>query len=305
MNKRIIAVLSVLIVVLSASFAGCGKKVTQEDKTTTDSDKIVLNGDYEDIPEGSEIVIGADGQSYLVDGDGNSVVYEAPSAYVIPNANPVPVTPSSQTTKPTVTTAKPTTTIKVIPSTTTTTTTSQQEGIIKTLTPLRIEGYNDSEARAKLTNSNFDHLDVKFVDGKDNDWLFEFHKGAYGSSTVGCEAGFYTRQSSNNGYKKVSDQAGIVCKAQLYNGDNRITGFSETSVNSGWRYSFVNGGAKTSDLAMIVSVKLNFERMDAFTDALEEMGFAEGSTSSTRNIKNYSVVAPEETGKPYVVTFVW
>lgn len=306
MNKRLIAFSGVLIIVLSVAFSGCNKKVTQEDTSTTKDDKIVLNGGYEGIPEDSQIVVGSDGQSYLVDGEGNSVVYEAPSAYVIPNNNlpPVPSSTTTTTTKP-----KPSTTIKVIPSTAATKpTTSQQEGIVKELTSLRREGYNDSDVSARLTGYNADVLRVKFVDGKNTDWLFEFHKGVYGSSTVGCEVGFYSRLDSNNGYKKISDQAGIVCSAQLYNGDNRIAGFSDASVNSGWRYSFASGGlsgAKPSDLALIATIKLNFERMDSFTDALEELGFTEGSTSSSKIAKKYSVKAPEKAGELYAVTLVW
>lgn len=302
MNKRIIAVLGVLIVVLSASLAGCGKKVTQEEKTTTDSGKIILDGTFDDIPEGSEIVIGNDGQSYLVDGEGNSVVYEAPSAYVIPNSPTPGITPpqaaSSTTAAPT---KKPPTTIRVIPSTTL----SQKENVVNELSILRRSVNSDNSVRATLSNTNFATLLISAEKADDSGWRFEIHKGSYGSSTVGCEVAFYKNRRLDN----------FKCKAELYNGENKITSFDENCSKTGWKYSFVNSGISVTDpanLTMRVVVELETEQqMLVFTSVLEDnYGFVENSTgkegnSPYRNKGNYSVNGPTEERDSYEVIFVW
>lgn len=93
-KKRLVALLCAFVLVFTSAFAGCANKVTFKETPTKADDKIVIGESYDDIPDDSEIVIGEDGQSYLVDGEGNSVVYEAPSAYVVPTQAPV-VNPSS------------------------------------------------------------------------------------------------------------------------------------------------------------------------------------------------------------------
>lgn len=310
MNKRIIAILGILIIVLSTVFVGCGKKITKEDVTTTDDGKIKLNGGYEDIPAGSQIVVDANGDSYLVDGEGNSIVYNAQTEYVIPDVpvTPVQIDPSSTTTRST--TKKP---IPTIPSSTEPSTTAPQyQDVIKTMSAYRNRSDSNAGVKGKLGDAaDFKTLSIKFDEseyGGKNSFRIELHKGVYGTSTVGCELGVYVLRDESY-FGAVGESENISGSAQLYNSKSgsKVTQFGESKT--GWHYSFINASPVNSDeLVMVATLKLNELRMDALTDELEEHGFVSGVTGGStpyKNKGNYSV--SEISGKKgmYEVTLVW
>ena len=75
-KTRYIALLCSFIIVFSVVLTGCGsvKKITQK-KSAGSSDEIQI-GQGNDILEGpTQIVVGDDGQSFIVDNNGHSVVY--------------------------------------------------------------------------------------------------------------------------------------------------------------------------------------------------------------------------------------
>lgn len=293
MNKKILAMLSAFILVFGVAFSGCGQKVVYEKPKTTESGKIKING-FEDIPDGSEIVIGDDGQSYLVDGEGNSVIYEAPTYAQIPD-NSTTTTTTTTTTKKKDPPKQPT----IIEPSTTTTTLSEIENVKKILSENRGTG---EKLISAFANSNQNRLGIKFFDGN-TDWLVELHKGSYGNSTIGCEMGIYTRQDGT--FKKISDSQKVIGSFELYDkvAEKSVLTIGAQSRNIGWIYGLKEGklpNSSASNLAMVC--KISFPSMklaDAFMDSLEDNGFAEGDVSHNTN-KRFSC---DESGK--VVSFVW
>ena len=260
-RNRLIAFLCAFTLVAGIAFSGCAKRVKFDDSKTTTDGRVTL-GAFDDIPEGSEIVIGADGQSYLVDGEGNSVVYEPPTAYVIPGVPATnPVNTTTTTTKPT---TKPT--IKTIPTKKTTeSTTSPQDAVIAKLKTMRMYGKNTDGYGA-------DKLYIEFED-EGKQWLVEFHKGGYGSSTVGCEIGVYKDEDAKSVFVKESDSDKILSSAKLYSGRNEVASFGTSSQSIAWRYSFKNA-APSGKYTVIAKVSFPTTLMaDAFMDALDENGF--------------------------------
>lgn len=270
-SKKLIALLCSFILVFTTTMSGCAKKVKyNENKPKTDG-KIKIGDSYEDIPEDAEIVVGEDGKSYIVDGEGNSMVYDAPTAYVVANNGTTAATTTTTTKKTT------TTTVKVIPSTTTTTTTSQQDSVIESLLSVRKIGYEEPTGLSKY-DTNVMH--VKFQDMED-EWLIEFHKGTYGTQTIGCEIGMYKRSSSDSPFKKITEIENIASGASLFNGSSKVAGFASSKIGIGWRYDFVKGSVDNpKELVMTADITFPTSGMaNAFMDALEDRGFTEGDIS--------------------------
>lgn len=280
MNKRLIAVLSILIVVLSAVFTGCGERIAIEnDTSTTDDGKIRLDGNFEDIPAGSQIVVDSNGQSYLVDGEGNSVVYNPLSPHVIPNVN----VQTTSSTKVTVSTSKKTTT------TTTTTTTAQKDGVIAALNTHRTRSGSDEEVNKALTGENIQSLSIDFGEN-----CIELHKGTYGSTTSGCEVGLYKSGALTN------DKDVTVSDIILYNGGKTVDGTSEKKT-SYWNNIF-NG--KQSNMALSFNVTVKEDEMNSFCDALENSGFEEHNVKvDNLDGKHYKVNDPENGQR--TISVVW
>lgn len=299
MNKKLLAMLSVFILVFGVAFSGCGKKVVYEKPKTTESGKIKIDG-FEDIPEGSEIVIGDDGQSYLVDGEGNSVVYQAPSGYVIPNVPDTSFTTSTtaSTTKKETPKPKPPTVV-IEPSTTTTTTLSEMENIKKLLSENRGTG---AKSIAAFANCNQNRLGIKFSDGS-SDWLVELHKGSYGAKTIGCEMGFYINNDGT--FRKVPDSEKVIGSVELYDrvSEKTILTIEPQNRNTGWIYGLKEGtlpNSNVSNLAMVCNITFPNARLaDAFMESLEGNGFIYADVSRNTE-KRYSC---DETHKN--VSFVW
>lgn len=298
--KKSLALLSAFIIVFTASFSGCAKKVTYKEKTTKADDKIVIGQDFadEDIPDDAEIVVGEDGQSYLVDDEGNSIVYEAPSAYVIPGQPVTVADPTTFPTKTTTTTKKTTTTTK---KTTTTTTKAEKDVVYDTLRSQRTSGFVTPKG---ISNYNTDTLRVKFENN--GMWLLELHKGSYGSKTIGGEAGLYYRTSTDTGYTKVNSSDEMKMSMTIWQYatlDGEPKELLSTSGETWWLAKFQNGTLSGSEpYTLVMKLTISFPTaamMEAFADELEfTKGFEYGS--------NVSVKTPEKyTNDGNSITLIW
>ena len=106
-KTRYIALLCSFIIVFSVVLTGCGsvKKITQK-KSAGSSDEIQI-GQGNDILEGpTQIVVGDDGQSFIVDNNGHSVVYnpnQSGNKYTASNITPSNTAPNASTNRQTTT----------------------------------------------------------------------------------------------------------------------------------------------------------------------------------------------------------
>lgn len=297
-RKRTVALLCAFVLVFSTALSGCAKKVKFEEQTTTKDNKIKINTIDMEIPDGSSIVVGDDGQSYLVDGEGNSVVYEAPSAYVIPDVGGNTTTTTTKTTKKT-TTKKTTTTT----TTTTQPTTSQQSKVYDVLS--RKRPYNIVEYMTDdLPNYNVNSIEIGFEDGP-RSWLIKFYKGQYDSSTIGCESCIYTKPSGNSSYKKADDEFVMNVNMTMWqmSGGDCIKTTNGISKNSWWVYNFEQGkleGKNPKNLALKCDITLKSGKtLELFVEALENNGFTEGSSAEKYQDAGKYIVNGQ------TVTFVW
>lgn len=308
-KTRITALISALIFVFSLVLSGCsnGKDIESPEKTTEKKDVINIGEGDPTIPPDSQIVIGDDGQSYLVDSEGNSIVYNhyyqnpvTPQPNTLPANTPgTPEESTSSTTKPTVPT---------LPSSTESTT-----SIFNMLSSKRSVGYNKATASsAAIPDSYLDTLRVYFT-YNNKDWLIEFWKGEYGKTHVGGEVGIYTNGTPSStgtaqldasiGEAKVFNAAGhsdrLNCSVQLWqyvkSTDPEPISIASTAMKVCQRnYGFKEGVLENVKYrsTIVMSVKIEFPTLDMrdlFTFALDEKGFKEASTSSYKDFERYYV----------------
>lgn len=318
---RLLALLCSFIFVFSLVLSGCSsvKKITKPagDK---DKDDIINIGDgYGEIPDDWQIVVGSDGQSYLVDGEGNSVIYNPTSAYIDPNAITTTVT-TPVATNPVIpelpTKPEPTT------ESTTTTTTTTKLNVYNALAIQRRFGFNKAyDNLAGLANFYLDTIRVYFTyNGRD--WLIELWKGEYAMASVGCEIGYYynDRASSDvNGrldwsvaekkhFKSVGDEDAMYTSMELWQYVKSTDPEPVKRIDFGrrlcwWAADFENAVLEKhmDRTSLIMRGSIEFpttEMRDLFTEGLDERGFKEASTSSYENTERYSV-----SGKK--VTVMW
>ncbi|MBR0349073.1 MAG: DUF4474 domain-containing protein [Clostridia bacterium] len=308
-KTRITALISALIFVFSLVLSGCsnGKDIESPEKTTEKKDVINIGEGDPTIPPDSQIVIGDDGQSYLVDSEGNSIVYNhyyqnpvTPQPNTPPSNTPgVPEESTSSTTKPTVPT---------LPSSTESTT-----SIFNLISSKRSVGYNKATASsAAIPDSYLDTLRVYFT-YNNKDWLIEFWKGEYGKAHVGGEVGIYTNSTPSStgtdylhasiGEAKVFNAAGhsdrLNCSVQLWqyvkSTDPEPISIASTAMKVCQRnYGFKEGVLENVKYrsTIVMSAKIEFptlDMLDLFTFALDEKGFQEASTSSYKDVERYYV----------------
>lgn len=308
-KTRITALISALIFVFSLVLSGCsnGKDIESPEKTTEKKDVINIGEGDPTIPPDSQIVIGDDGQSYLVDSEGNSIVY---NHYYQNPVTPQPNTPSADTQgtpeESTSSTTKPT--VPTLPTSTEPTT-----SIFDLLSSKRSVGYNKATASsAALPDSYLDTLRVYFT-YNNKDWLIEFWKGEYGKTHVGGEVGIYTngtpsstgtsQLSASEGEAKVFNAAGhserLNCSVQLWqyvkSTDPEPISIASTAMKVCQRnYGFKEGVLENVKYrsTIVMSAKIEFPTLDMrdlFTFALAEKGFQEASTSSYKDVERYYV----------------
>ncbi len=308
-KTRITALISALIFLFSLVLSGCsnGQDIESPEKTTEKKDVINIGEGDPTIPPDSQIVIGDDGQSYLVDSEGNSIVY---NHYYQNPVTPQPNTPPANTPgapeESTSSTTKPT--VPTLPSSTESTT-----SIFNLISSKRSVGYNKATASSvALPDSYLDTLRVYFT-YNNKDWLIEFWKGEYGKTYVGGEVGIYTNAtpsstgtaplSSSIGETKVFNAAGhddrLNCSVQLWQYVKSTNPEPISIVSTSMKVCQRNYGFKEGVIenpnnrsTIVMSAKIEFPTLDMlelFTNALAEKGFNEASTSSYKDVERYSV----------------
>ncbi len=316
---RLLALLCAFIFVFSLVLSGCSsvKKITKPDGNTNKNDIINIGDGYGDIPDDWQIVVGSDGQSYLVDGEGNSVVYNPTSAYfttTTPIKAPInnPDTPTPDVTpdlpiKPEPT-PEPTPEPESEPSSTTT-----KLNVYNALAIQRRFGFNKAyDNLAGLANFYLDTIRVYFTyNGRD--WLIELWKGEYAMASVGCEIGYYYNDrpsSDENGrldwsvaekkhFKAVGDEDAMYTSMELWQYVKSTDAEPVKRINFGrrlcwWAADFENAVLENhrDRTALVMRGSIEFptnEMRDLFIEGLEERGFKEGSTSSYNTTERYEV----------------
>lgn len=288
---RYIALFCAFVIVFSTVLSGCStKKVEFKETTTTGNDMIKIDLDT------AEISTNEDGQSFLVDGEGNSVVYDATSTYVIPNNDVVivPTLPSSSSKSSTTkSTAKKTakSIITVTDPPTTEPTTSQQKKVYDILAKKRAFDISDNNyIKTDLPEYKVEKLNIDF-NSKDN-WRISLIKGRYDTNTVGGEVCLY--KSTGDGYKRVDDEDRKEISITMWQqiNDESYNDSVLPTTRSWWLTNFQNGKLyENSTDSLIMKVTIDFKTAgmcEAFCEALESKGFEYGSTSSYRNKGMYS-----------------
>ena len=317
-KTRYIALLCSFIIVFSIVLTGCGsvKKITLK-KPANSSDEIQI-GTNSDVLEGpTQIVVSDDGQSYIVDNNGHSVVYnpnQSGNKYTASNITPSNATPSASTNRQTTTkriTTKRTTTI-------TEATTATPSNVYNALAPQRKFGFNGGyDWGSKFVNFYLSTIRIYFT-YNDKDWLIELWKGEYAMATVGCEVGFYYRDHNQTAldtfgpnnllYKSVEDQDAMPVSMKLWQYEKAADSTPVQKIDYGkrncwWAADFETGVLEKhrdqTTLVMVATIDFPTDKMmNLFIDGLEEEGFKEGSINNYHNVERYSV-----SGK--TVTICW
>lgn len=316
-RTRYIALLCLFIFVFSLVLTGCGsvKKIVRN-KASGDGDEIQVGSGSEILEGPTQIVVGENGQSYIVDQNGHSVVYNNPTksggAY-------------SQSAVSTQTTKKPTSGSSTnsgsgsgsgsvrttVPTTKKTTTeqTSSPNAVYNALAPQRKFGFNKLyDKGAQWVNFYLQTIRCYFT-YNNKDWLVELWKGEYAMATVGCEVGFYNREHNqalleNPGpewlhYGSAGDEDAMPVSMKLWQ-YKKSTDSTPTQMidygerNCWWAADFETGVLEKhrdqTTLIMIATIDFQTQRMaELFTDQLDKKGFREGSINSYNNYDRYSV----------------
>lgn len=306
-KTRLLALLSAFIFVFSLVLSGCsfGNKLEKPNIKAGKNDIIdIVTDNQGGMSEYSQIVIGADGQSYLVDGEGNSVLYNPVSTYTVTD----PSSSSSSTTSSKVQNPVTLPTIAPLP-----TSSSSKTEVYNALAIQRKFGFNKAyDNFAGLANFYLDTIRVYFT-YDEKDWLIELWKGEYAMASVGCEIGFYYNDkpsSSSNGplaasvgekkhFKAVEDKDAMYCSMELWQYVKSTDAEPVKRIDFGrrrcwWAASFENGVLeKHSDRTSLVmrgTIEFpTYEMMELFVEGLEERGFVEGSTSTYKNVERFTV----------------
>lgn len=317
-KTRYIALLCSFIIVFSIVLTGCGsiKKITQK-KSANGSDEISIGPGGEVLEGPTQIVVDDNGQSYIVDEEGHSVIYNNPtqsggsySASKINSGNTVSTkatTKKSETTKRT-TTKKASTEEK----------TSSPSQVYNALAAQRKFGFNKLyDHGAQWVNFYLQTIRCYFT-YDDKDWLIELWKGEYAMATVGCEVGFYNREHNQAlldrpgpdylHYPAVGDEDAMPVSMKLWQYEKSTDATPVQKINytkrrCWWAADFETGVLEKhrdqTTLVMIATIDFPTEKMmNLFLDQLDGKGFKEGSISSYNDYDRYSV-----SGK--TVTICW
>ena len=308
-NIRATALLLAFMIAFGSVLSGCGiRKVTHKGGSSEAStDGIIHIGDSGAQLEGeTEIVVGSDGQSYLVDGEGNSIVYDA----VYPNGNSGSVAQRTITTTTTAKVNKATTTAKPQQPTTTkkpeTPTTTKQDIrsiLVKNRQYADNSAFTPDPALRGLSTCRI------YLEYNGNYLMIQLWKGSYGSDKVGCEMGLFSAPVNETNEKlfeknpneikfsRASDEA-IDMKIVLYHGSEKLT---QASIENGtWVYALTDGSS-SSDLRMACTMpSLTKKLTRAIANALAEKGFDNDGTGKSADELNRSYSASENS-----IAFSW
>lgn len=316
-KTRYIALLCSFIFVFSLVMTGCGsvKKITKK-STSTGGDEIQI-GQGDGILEGpTQIVVGDDGQSYIVDNEGHSVIYNSNQSGGSYSASQINTTakPNTSTNSGANSTQRPITTKKPATTATTKVTTTQAtpKSVYNALAYQRKFGFNKFyDMGAMFVNFYLQTIRAYFTyDNKD--WLIELWKGEYAMATVGCEVGFYYREHNQNlldtvgadylHYNSVEDEDTMPVTMKLWQYEKstdetpvlKIDYKRNTTPYHWWAADFETGVLEThrdqTTLVMVATIEFPTTKMrDLFTEQLDNKGFREGSINAYHNVDRYDV----------------
>ncbi len=308
-STRYIALLCSFIIVFSIVLTGCSsiKKISKNKSASGNGDEIQLGQNDVNLDGPTQIVVGEDGQSYIVDNEGHSVIYNNPtqsggqySASQIATSSTAQKTNATKTT----TTQKATTTKR-----TTTEATSTPNQVYNRLAAQRKFGFNKGyDIGAQFVNFYLSTIRIYFTyDNKD--WLIELWKGEYAMATVGCEVGYYYREHNQNAldilgaenllYKSVEDDDAMYTSMKLWQYEKSTDETPKQKINytrrnCWWAADFETGVLENhrdqTTLVMVATIEFPTAKMrDLFTEQLENEGFREGSVNDYHNVERFAV----------------
>lgn len=325
-KTRYIALLCSFIIVFSIVMTGCGsvKKITKK-STSAGGDEIQI-GQGDGILEGpTQIVVGDDGQSYIVDNEGHSVIYNSSNSGSLYSQSSVTANTknnsnsngssnnsssnNSNNNSGQNSTPKPTPTPTPNPDEGKEETPKTPEAVYNAVAPQRKFGFNKGyDYLAPVMNFYLQTIRAYFTyDNKD--WLIELWKGEYAMATVGCEVGFYYREHNQSlldtvgadwlPYKSVKDEDAMPVSMKLW---QYVKATDETPVmkidyskrNCWWAADFETGVLEKhrdqTTLVMVATIDFPTTKIrDLFTEQLDNKGFREGSINAYHNVDRYDV----------------
>ena len=313
-KTRYIALLCSFIFVFSLVMTGCGsvKKITKK-STSAGGDEIQI-GQGDGILEGpTQIVVGDDGQSYIVDNEGHSVIYNSNQSGGSYSASQINTTakPNTSSNSGTNSTQRPITTKKPATTATTKVTTTQAtpSSVYNSLAYQRKFGFNKYyDMGAMFVNFYLQTIRAYFTyDNKD--WLIELWKGEYAMATVGCEVGFYYREHNQNLldtvgadyllYKSVENEDAMPVSMKLWQYEKStdstpVMKIDYSKRNCWWAADFETGVLEKhrdqTTLVMVATIDFQTTKMrDLFAEQLDKKGFLEGTLDGYNNVDRYSV----------------
>lgn len=309
-KTRYIALLCLFIFAFSLVLTGCSaaRKITPKQSASANGDQIQIGqGDFNS--EGpTQIVVGEDGQSFIVDDEGHSQVYNPNQSGGAYTAAPIVSSQIQTTTKRQSSSTKPTSTKKPVPTPTTQEPTSSPKDVYNALAVQRKFGFNKAyDWGSKFVNFYLSTIRVYFT-YDEKDWLIELWKGEYAMATVGCEVGYYYRDTDgkvekygadNLLYGSVEDQDAMMTSMKLWQYEKStdatpVKKIDYSKRNCWWAADFETGVLEKhrDQTTLVMNATIEFpttKMLTLFTDELAKKGFKEGSIDDYHNVDRYSV----------------
>ncbi|MBP9989499.1 MAG: DUF4474 domain-containing protein [Ruminococcus sp.] len=322
-STRVVSLLCAIIFLSTVVFSGCSvKKITKkETEKNNTEDSFKIGAEEEEVTEDSTIVVGDDGQTYVVDNQGNSKPYtpsSSSSGGSSGNSTPKSTPKTTGNSYTPVVNKKSTT--KVTPTTASNAVTPKE--VYNKLAFQRRFGFNKAyDKMAGLANFFLDSITAYF-EYDDKYWLIEFWKGEYAIGAVGCEIGFYTTDVNDvntyilehkgpeyllYGSVRDEDAMKVTMKLWQYETPEQTVPVQKIDYHIDqphwWAADFQTGRLyKNSDrtsLVMVGSIEFpNSILRNLFINAMKEKGFKEGTINTYHNYDIYQI-------EGYKVTVGW
>lgn len=304
--------LCLFIFAFSLVLTGCSKarKITPKQSSSANGDQIQIGqGDFNsDGP--TQIVVGEDGQSFIVDDEGHSQVYNPNQSGGAYTAAPVVSSqiPSSSNNKPSTNSNTKPSSAKKTTTVSTTEKISSPSAVYNALAFQRRFGFNLAyDEASKYVSFYLSTIRAYFTyDGKD--WLIELWKGEYVGATVGCEVGYYYRESDGKVdkygadkllYGSVEDEDAMYTSMKLWQyekstDETPVQKINYSRRNCWWAADFETGVLEKhrDQTTLVMNATIEFptnKMLTLFTTELSKKGFKEGSIDDYHNVDRYSV----------------
>lgn len=303
-KTRCIAMLCLFVFVFSIVLTGCStaRKITAKQSSSANSDQIQIDQGNFNSDGLTQIVVDEDGQSFIVDEEGNSQIYNPTSSGELYSSRIDAGTAATTTTTKKQTTTKKTTTVS------TTEKISSPSAVYNALAFQRRFGFNLAyDEASKYVNFYLSTIRAYFTyDGKD--WLIELWKGEYAMATVGCEVGYYYRESDGKVdkygadkllYGCVEDEDAMYTSMKLWQyekstDETPVQKINYSRRNCWWAADFETGVLEKhrDQTTLVMNATIEFptnKMLTLFTTELSKKGFKEGSIDDYHNVDRYSV----------------